>query len=215
MIKVNLAKRGGGSAGVKKGLGGISFPSSGAGLDGGGDDFAALGQENPNRQLIINLAVIFLGCVGLFAYEQTNVPPLRSQAKSLSRQLEELKQKNLGAAQVVAEIARFEKEQTTLQGQINAIETIKRDRLREVRVLDYIQREIPEKVWLQKLDLQDGRLSISGYATADSELTTFMDGLQRSAYLKEVLLVRSTEAVIADMGTVKRFEISCSLDRTL
>lgn len=215
MIKVNLAKRSGGGGGGKKGLGGFSFPSSGVGLDGGGDDLAALGAENSNRQLIINLAVILMGCAGLFAYEKTNVPPLRSQAISLKKQLEEKKKKNQGAEQVVAEIARFEKEQATLQGQINAIETIKRDRLREVRVLDYIQREIPEKVWLQKLDLQDGRLSISGFATADSELTTFMDGLQRSAYLKEVLLVRSTEAVIPDMGTVKRFEISCNLDRTL
>lgn len=215
MIRVNLAKKG--SGGSKKGLGGgFSFPRGGGGISDpvGADDLGAMGGDS-NRGMIVNLALILLGVAALFVYEKTNVPPLKSQATSLRRQLDEVKKKNLGAAKIVDEIARFENEQTVLQGQINAIETIKRDRLREVRVLDYIQREIPEKVWLQKLDLQDGRLLISGFATADSELTTFMDGLQRSAYLKDVLLVRSTEAVIPEMGTVKRFEISCNMERTL
>lgn len=216
MIKVNLAQKGM-AAKKSSGLGGFSL--GGAGLGGGGDigvaDELGIGAEGGNRALVTNLALILIGVLALWLYEQSNIPPLRSTATSLRRQLDTVRKKNKSAEDVVKEIARFEAEQTALQNQINAIEAIKRDRLREVRVLDYIQREIPEKVWLQKMDLNQGRLTISGYATADSELTTFMEGLQRSAYLREVQLVRSTEAQVAEIGNVKRFEIMCNMDRTL
>lgn len=210
MIKVNLAKKG---MAAKKsgGLGGFSL-GGGGGVDIGIADELAAG-ENTNRTLLTNIVLMLIGVAALYIYEQTNIPPLRSSAASLRRQLDEVKKKNREAENVVKEIARFESEQSVLQGQINAIEAIKRDRLREVRVLDYIQREIPEKVWLQRMDLSQGRLVIAGYATADSELTTFMEGLQRSAYLKEVQLVRSTEAQVAEIGNVKRFEIVCNMDR--
>lgn len=212
MIKVNLAKKGMGGKKSGGGLGGFSLKGAGISDVGIADEFAA--SENTNKTLIINLVVMIIGIAGLYIYEQSNIPPLRSSSRSLAKQLDEVKKKNKGAEEVVREIARFEAEQTVLQGQINAIEAIKRDRLREVRVLDYIQREIPEKVWLQRMDLNQGRLTIAGYASADSELTTFMEGLQRSAYLKEVQLVRSTEAQVADLGNVKRFEIVCNMDRT-
>ncbi|MBX3018586.1 MAG: PilN domain-containing protein [Bdellovibrionaceae bacterium] len=212
MIKVNLAKKGMGGKKSGGGLGNFSLRSGGISDAGLADEFASV--DNTNRTLLINLVLMLIGVLALYIYEQSNVPPLRSSATSLRRQLDEVKKKNVGAADVVKEIARFESEQTVLQNQINAIEAIKRDRLREVRVLDYIQREIPEKVWLQRMDLNQGRLSIAGYATTDSELTTFMEGLQRSAYLKEIQLVRSTEATVAEIGAVKRFEIVCNMDRS-
>ena len=133
----------------------------------------------------------------------------------MRREVTEIKKKNAESANVVQENLQFESDQAILQGQINAIEQVKKDRLKEVRILDYIQREIPEKVWLQKLELKEGKLIVTGFATADSELTTFMEGLQRSAYLKEISLIRSTESVLQDMGIVKKFEISCLVERSL
>lgn len=207
MIRVNLAK----------GIGGKKSGAPLFGMGSGGAEAATTDEgfttDNPTRALLIRFAVIFMGVVLLIVYEQSNVPPLRSKSIALKRQLEEVRAKNQANVDVVNEISRYEKEQEKLQTQINAIEAIKRDRLREVRVLDYIQREIPEKVWLQKMDLLEGKLQITGYATADNELTTFMEGLQRSAYLKEVLLVRSAEVSLQDLGTVKRFEISCSMEK--
>lgn len=205
MIRVNLAKN---SAAKKQG-----FSFGGRSESAASADFTADG-ENLNRTLIVRLALLFMGSGLLFAYEQLNVPPLKSQMAQMQRELEEVRQKNLAGQNDVDEIKRYEKEQEKLQAQINAIEEVKRDRLREVRVLDYIQREIPEKVWLSQMDLNNGRLVIAGYATADNELTTFMESLQRSAYLRDISLVRSNDLVLADVGTVKRFEISCSMEKT-
>lgn len=209
MIKINLAKR---PTGKK---------ASGPGAVGGGNiDAVSIessgldGEANP-RMLVIKLAIILMGCAGLFAYEQANVPPLRAKARKIREELATVKKKNDDNVKIVQESQGYEKDQDRLQSQINAIEKISKNRLREVRVLDYIQKEIPEKVWLQKMNLTDGTLHIHGYATADSELTTFMEGLQRSAYLKNVLLVLSTEATTPDMGTVKKFEISCVIERAL
>lgn len=217
MIRINLAKKGN-QARRASSSGGSSPKNPFSGLTGifNKQDMVEASEEDTghSRALVMRLALLLLGSALLFAYEQANIPPKRSSVAKLRRDLDEVTKKNHDAEGAVAEIQRFEKEQTRLQSQIGAIEAVRRDRLREVRVLDYIQREIPEKVWLQKMDLVDNRLSISGFATADNELTTFMEGLQRSAYLKEVNLVRSNEAPFADFGLVKRFEITCLVEKT-
>lgn len=209
MIRVNLGKKA--ATGGKFKFGGFG----GKGASGSTGEVTDFEGDGANRALITRLAIILMGSALLFAYEQSNIPPLKSRLSQMRREVTEIKKKNAENANVVQENLQFESDQAILQGQINAIEQVKKDRLKEVRILDYIQREIPEKVWLQKLELKEGKLIVTGFATADSELTTFMEGLQRSAYLKEISLIRSTESVLQDMGIVKKFEISCLVERSL
>lgn len=208
MIKVNLAKRP-----TSKKSGASPFASAGPIMDSDAMDEFGSGEATGNRALIVKLVIILLGSIALFTYQQLNVPPLKSKLSKARQEMTRVKKKNSDNANVVQEIAGYEIQQTKLQGQINAIEAVKKDRLREVRVLDYIQREIPEKVWLSKMDLIDGRLLIAGYAMADNELTTFMEGLQRSVYLKDISLIRSTESPSPEFGILKKFEIAASMER--
>ena len=208
MIKINLVDKAGPRSSFAEKTAGLGSLFKGGGSSVDGDE-----AQQINRALFTRLAIVALGPLLLFVIEANNVPPKRAAVGKLRREIEQTRTKNQAAEGAVAEIQRFEKEQERLQSQINAIEDVKKGRLREVKVLDYIQREIPEKVWLSKLELKDGRFLISGYATTDNELTSFMEGLQRSAYLKEVSLVRSSEAPYPGFGSVKRFEISCLMEK--
>lgn len=207
MIKINLAKE---FQPKKKGL-----------FGGGGADLAPIateeiddGMADLKRDLIVRLAILLGGSVFLFIYQEQNIPPLNSQLVSINSQLNEVRIKNQQAADAVSEIKKFEKDEEKLRAQLKAIEVLTKDRLKEVKVLDYIQREIPAKVWLSKLALNNSRLQIEGYASADADLTNFMEVLQGSAYLRDVSLVKSSEANLPEAGVVRKFEVTTQLERS-
>lgn len=207
MIKINLAKE---FMPKKKGLFGGGAPR----MESLETLEASSEQANLNKALIVRLVILLIGPIALFIYQDSNIPPKIAMIGTLNGELSTLSQKNQQAAASVSEIKKFEKEEERLKAQIMVIENLQKDRLKEVRVMDYIQREIPEKVWLSKMGLADGKMSIEGLATGDSELTNFMDGLQGSAYLKDVSLVRSNEVNTPETGVVRKFEISCLLERS-
>jgi type IV pilus assembly protein PilN len=125
------------------------------------------------------------------------------------RKYQEQTQKGSGAQE---EIRKYKEEQSRLQSQVNTIEQLKKDRLREVRILDTMQKEMPNRLWLSKIELTDGNLSLAGVAGTDPDLTAFMDVLSRSAYLKEVNLIRANEYA-TQVGVFKKFEINCLTER--
>lgn len=209
MIKINLAKE---------------FMPKKKGFFGGGggapkleslDAFASEGNQDSElkKALVLRLVLLLMGPILLFLFEEQNLPPKKVRLGQMNNALAELQKTNADAAAAVSEIKKFEKEEEKLKAQILIIENLQKDRLKEVRVMDYIQREIPEKVWLSRMGLNDGKMAIEGLATGDSELTNFMDGLQGSAYLRDVSLIRSNEVTTPDAGVVRKFEISCMLER--
>lgn len=182
-------------------------------------DAAQLGVIDQNDLKVIRKTaltralVLVLGPVALLAYEQQTIPALETQLRNKNQEYQDLSAKNQKALEAVEQIKKFKKEQEALQAQINSIESLKKDRLREVRMLDFIQKDLPENLWLTRMDMSEGRLSIQGLSTTDNQLTQFMDTLSRSAYLREVSLVRSGDFASPDMGNLKRFEISCQMEK--
>ena len=177
--------------------------------------FASGGSDEPNvrRALITRVALLLLGPVILFVYEQQTLPAMSAQLRQKNTELNTLTQKNNQAREAVSQTKKYKAEQEALQTQISTIENLKKDRLREVKVLDFMQKDMPTKLWLTRMELSEGKLDIQGISSTDAELTLFMDNLSRSAYLKEVSLVRSVDYSQKEYGAVKKFEISCLMEK--
>ena len=204
MIQINLAKK----------------KSSAASASPGSGDGGSMPQLDPSdmaqirKAALLRLLVILMGPAALFIYEGQSIPDLQHKLQSKYKQLAEVTEKNQKALEAVNTIKRIKKEQEILQTQIKSIEGLKEDRLREVHILDFIQKDLPEHLWLARMEMNEGRLSIQGMSTTDSELTQFMDTLSKSVYLKEVSLVRSTDFASQELGNLKKFEISCLMEQT-
>ncbi|MNL16532.1 Fimbrial assembly protein (PilN) [compost metagenome] len=99
-----------------------------------------------------------------------------------------------------------------IETRISALEKISKDRQREIRVLDLVQQLIPEKAWLTRLQINPDKVVIQGLALSDFEVSTFLESLTKSVFLMDVNLVSSSES-ITDGVSLKRFEISCVLER--
>ncbi|MNJ92476.1 Fimbrial assembly protein (PilN) [compost metagenome] len=200
MIKINLASS------QSSGMGALGSASMGMSSDGMMLD-QEVRKEGLKRALILLLAPL-----ALYAYEQQNIPQKISLLNSKSAMLAETQAYNEKAAASVAEIKRFKEEELKIETRIAALSKIAKDRQREVRVLELLQNVLPEKAWLTRLDIKPDRVTIEGLALSDFEVSTFMESLTKSVYLMDVNLVSSKEEILEGMS-LKRFEISCLLER--
>jgi Tfp pilus assembly protein PilN len=211
MIKINLLQsRGVNTQSQKFEAGGGLASEFGQGEYLSGEDAAII-----RREAIKNLFIIFLGSIGLLVYEQMNLPELRAQLQQINSELLTLTEKNLKAKEAVEQTRLLKREQEILQAQINAIENLKKDRSKIVKILELIQKNIPANVWFNELDFAMGRVTLMGYGITDSDVTNLLDVLSKSIYFREVNLVRSTEFNSKQFGLVRKIEVSCLLETNL
>jgi type IV pilus assembly protein PilN len=178
------------------------------------DSTLTIGNDSEvQKQGALRLLVILLFPAGLYVYELQAIPNKQAQLAGRQALLSELQQKNQKALGAVSEIKRFKADQARIQSQITVLENLKKGRLQEVKVLDSIQRNIPGKVWLQRIDIAGGKITMQGLAATDNGLTSFMDVLSRSIFLKDVALIKSERVDINGGDSLKKFDITCFLEK--
>lgn len=180
----------------------------------GVDGFVAISDKEIQRQGATRLLMIIIFPAMLYVYELQTIPALQTAVSQKQNYLNELTRKNDSAKTAREEFKKFEAEQVKIQSQIGIIENLKKNRMQEVKVLDSIQRMIPSKVWLNRVELNTGKVQVEGHATTNVGITSFMDSLSRSVFLREVNLVRTEE----DQNEIKgmpltKFEIACILEK--
>ncbi|HEY1080485.1 MAG TPA: PilN domain-containing protein [Bdellovibrio sp.] len=204
MIKINLAPAL--AQGATSSSNSSAFGSSSSMSD------VFVGPEETRKEALKRLLILLLGPLALFAYENQNVPAKYAELAAKRQVLVELQAYNAKQAASVAEIKKFKEDEATIEKRISALEKISKDRQREIRVMDLLQVIIPEKAWLSRVQVSPERVNVQGYALSDMDVSTFLEGLTRSAFLMDVNLVSSSE-ISQDGIMLKKFEISCLLER--
>jgi Tfp pilus assembly protein PilN len=164
------------------------------------------------RQVIVRFLVLILLPVGLYIYEMLTIPQLRAKKEEITNSILELQQFNQKADRAVREIKKFQEDEKKIKSQIEVIQTLSKDRLREIQILDLFQQVIPERVWLRELDFRDRKLIIRGQAMSDSDITSFIEALGRSIFLYDVQ-PNGTNETLLDGQKIRDFEISASLEK--
>lgn len=200
MIKINLSSHGAGSS-----------AASAASFGGGGGDMFMAADE-VRKEALKRVLIILIFPVALYAYQEQNIPGKQAELSSKQQMLTELQSYNEKQAASVAEIKKFKEDEAIIEARITALDKISKDRNREVRVLDLLQTVIPEKAWLTKIQLNPDKVVIQGLAVSDFEVSQFLDSLTKSVFLMDVNLVSSSEVILEGV-TLKKFEVSCVLER--
>lgn len=200
MIKINLAS----SASIGTG------PSLGASLGISSDSF--LSPDQIRKEAMKRLVLLLVGPLALYIYENQNIPAKVADLNAKNQVLAELQSYNSKQAASVAEIKKFKEDEALIEARISALEKISKDRQREIRVMELLQTVIPEKAWLTRVQISPEKVNIQGLALSDYEVSTFLEALTKSAFLMDVILLNSSE-VVQDGVTLKKFEISCLLER--
>lgn len=166
--------------------------------------------ETAKRQGGLWLIIIVLPIAALVGTEKTVIPQKQNQLRALEVQLTDLQAHNMNHQAVVEEINKLDEELEQVQEQVREVGKLNSERLLEIRAIDILQDSFPERAWLLELEINNGRLRLSGFAVQDVDITTIMERLSQSALFSDVNLVSAVEQM-TESGSLRRFEISCRL----
>lgn len=168
MIKVNLLK---------------SYSIVEADLSAEFDDSKQVKAEFAKRAFIF-----LIGPLGLFGYEQYNIPELESQKMSLQSELSALVDFNKRKEAIAAEISKYEEDKKRLNRQTQFLERISRERLYPLELVNRLKEAIPTGVWLTGMSTTGNQLQFTGGGDTEKAISEFETKLSSTPFLKNVKL---------------------------
>jgi type IV pilus assembly protein PilN len=111
---------------------------------------------------------------------------------------------------LIAEVDKAKALQKTLQDKLNVINSLRKEKSSPSRVLDELSIDKPEKIQLESLKKEGGKLGIEGIALDDETVANFMTNLRKSKVFKNVDLIVS-EQIEQSKIKLKKFILSCEI----
>ena len=208
MIRVNLLQNRGASSRQA-----AANATSGETIDFviGGTSGGTSAGSAANKAIAKNLVILLLFPGALIFYESYNLGIMRTKANQIALQVSERQQALQAKQNEIAQSADLKVKAKELANKIALLKVLARTRLREIKTLDFIQTNIPEKIWLKDLSFKSGALLMKGSAITDDDLTTFIRALEQNRSFTKVLLVQAKEVKGKD-GSAKGFEITAQVE---
>ncbi len=186
MIKINLATD-------RKSKGGL----------GGGLDVSKIDK----RGMKIAGALVVLAVAASFFFD-SNVSDIREQIRQLTVQKTTYDQKVAQSKDIKKQIEEFEQKRSKLQERLNAVKEIVQDKRNPRDILHYIAKNMPPKIWMVKLTLENNILEINGYAGVDdiSAITSFKNKLESAAFFDGQMNLEGPNTVRLEKPFVRRVQ---------
>lgn len=165
-------------------------------------------RETVQQQLLAFAGVIIatiIGCIVWTAYNSSVAAERREQIAERRKELQQLDK-------IIGEVNEFTKKKQELEEKLKIIDQLKKGKTGPVRALDDLATEIPNRVWLTKLEEKGSRVTVDGVAIEHEDVSAFMKALQKSKYFKNIVLGFSKKTSGAGGVTLYEFRITCSVD---
>src|SRR5205823_14777819 len=86
---------------------------------------------------------------------------------------------------VIKDVEDFQRQKDNLQKRIDLINQLKQNQKGPVRVMDQISRDLPDLVWLDKMTIDAGKVTISGRGLNPNAIALFVGNIKNDPYFEE------------------------------
>lgn len=188
MIKINLVREGRAVRGAGAAPSAVAAATAGPGA------------SNINNILIVGMLV--LGLVAGVGYWFAKKNQL-AERKDVIAQREVEAQK---LEQIIKEVEDYQKRKDSLQQRIDLIEQLKQNQKGPVRIMDQISRDLPDLVWLDRMDITAGTISLSGRGLNPNAIALFVENVKNDPFFEEPQL--GTMQQVSNAPVVYSFDMT-------
>lgn len=150
---------------------------------------SATGVAPANLNNLIIIGLVGLGLVIAFVYWFIN-------NRTLAHRQEEVVQRKAEADKleaIIKEVEEFQRRKDSLQNRINLINQLKQNQKGPVRIMDQISKDLPDLVWLDKMNVSGGLISLGGRGLNPNAIANFVENVKNDPYFEEPALGNVTE----------------------
>ncbi len=163
MIKINLVREGR----AVRGAGVVSAPTSAAG---------PTDKNNLILGVLVVLGVLFAGGWWYLDYrtlteKQDTVLQKQNEAQSLDK--------------IIKEVDDFKRQQESLQKRIDLINQLKQNQKGPVRLMDRVSQDLPDLVWIDKMSVAGGVVTIDGRGLNPNAIANFVENIKNDPMFEE------------------------------
>jgi type IV pilus assembly protein PilN len=159
-----------------------------------------------SKEIVVLILSVFLFLVLLVIVQWR----IDKEKESTIAQISNTKKEVIYYKSLIAEVDKAKVLQKTLQDKLNVINSLKKQKSSPSRVLDELSIDKPEKIQLESLKKEGGKLGIEGIALDDETVANFMTNLRKSKVFKNVDLIVS-EQIEQSKIKLKKFILSCEI----
>jgi len=134
-----------------------------------------------------------------------------SQASGLEGQITSMQAEIKRLETVAKQVDQFKAEKKLLEERVRVIQTLLASQSIPVHLMQALNDELPDEVWLNSISMTGNKLVLRGYSYTDIGIANFMTQLGKKAPLiREVELVVSEQAEVQKVP-LKKFEVVCTV----
>jgi type IV pilus assembly protein PilN len=104
------------------------------------------------------------------------------------------------------QVEEFKKTKAEIEQKLGVIESLHEARSGPVHVLDELATHTPDRIWISKVSIHAGKLTMEGMSLDNELVALFLTALEESAFFKDVELVE-TQAKEKDGFRLNAFEV--------
>ena len=182
MIKINLVREGR----AVRGAGAVAAPAvTPMGGGGGGTDI--------NSIIIVALLVVGGLLAGAWWWIEKRKLNEREETYT-SRKAEADK-----LEAIIRDVEEYQKRKDNLQKRIDLINQLKQNQRGPVRIMDQVSRDLPDLVWLDKMTINNGSISLQGRGLNPNAIANFVENIKNDPYFEEPQVGSMTQTSVAPL----------------
>lgn len=132
-------------------------------------------------------------------------------AADLRRRIENTKAEIQRLDVVAKKVDQLKADRKRLEERLQLIQRLAAIQAGPVRLLDVVNQELPDEIWLTSLTKTGTRVVIQGFAFSDFSIADFMTRLSRTAPLMTEVELSFSERAEVQKVPLKKFEIVCKM----
>jgi len=153
------------------------MPAAAGGPSGGG----------ANNALIVAGLIIGVLIAGGWWYMQKRA--LAERNETIAQKQEEAKR----LEQIIKDVADYQKQKTNLEKRIELIKQLKQNQRGPVQLMDRISQDLPDLVWLDKMTVSGGLVSVDGRGLNPNAIANFVENVKNDPMFEEPDLSNLTQ----------------------
>jgi type IV pilus assembly protein PilN len=193
VIKINLVREGR----AVRGAGAAPIAAAAA---------AAPGASNLNNILVgVFAAIGLIGAVGYWYWYNAELKERREVVEQKTQEARKLEA-------IIKEVEQYQRRKDSLQRRIDLINQLKQNQKGPVRIMDQISRDLPDLVWLDKMSIGGGRVTLSGRGLNPNAIALFIENIKKDPYFEEPTVNQMTK--VSDAPLVYGFDMNFAFTYT-
>jgi len=160
------------------------------------------GKRKKRRELNVGFAFLLAPLVVLLGtlYFHTTVT---GKIKTLEQNIQQANTDVVRLAKEIGEVEKFKARKAELQKKVDIISSLQKNRTGPVRHFEALAAAIPEKCWIDKLDIREDKITVTGVALNNNTVANFMTALVQTGRFKDVVLGSADQAPMLNTKLVR------------